>query len=40
MLLEVTDGPPVLTINNGYTFLVSELTFLFRHQAPCGEGAN
>jgi glycogen debranching enzyme len=25
MLLEVTVGPPVLTINNGYTFLVSEL---------------
>ena len=25
MALEVTVGPPVLTINNGYTFLVSEL---------------
>ena len=25
MALEVTVGPPVLTINNGHTFLVSEL---------------
>lgn len=25
MALEVTVGPPVLTVNNGYTFLVSEL---------------
>src|SRR5215831_14207516 len=25
MALEVTVGPPVLTINNGYSFLVSEL---------------
>ena len=25
MALEVTVGPPVLTINNGYTFLVAEL---------------
>jgi hypothetical protein len=25
MALEVTVGPPVLTINNGQTFLVSEL---------------
>ena len=25
MALEVTVGPPALTINNGYTFLVSEL---------------
>jgi hypothetical protein len=25
MALEVTVGPPVLTINNGHSFLVSEL---------------
>jgi hypothetical protein len=25
MTLEVTVGPPVVTINNGHTFLVSEL---------------
>ena len=31
MALEVTVGPPVLTINNGHTFLVSELDGSITH---------
>ena len=36
MLLEVTVGPPVLTINNGYTFLVSELDGSITHASHQG----
>ena len=31
MALEVTAGPPGLTINDGYTFLVSELDGSITH---------
>jgi hypothetical protein len=36
MALEVTVGPPVLTINNGYTFLVSELDGSITHDSDQG----
>src|SRR5262249_50249185 len=36
MALEVTVGPPVLTINNGYTFLVSELDGSITHASDQG----
>jgi glycogen debranching enzyme len=36
MALEVTVGPPVLTINNGYTFLVSELDGSITHGSDQG----
>jgi glycogen debranching enzyme len=36
MALEVTVGPPVLTINNGYTFLVSELDGSISHASDQG----
>ena len=36
MALEVTVGPPVLTINNGYTFLVSDLDGSIAHASDQG----
>src|SRR5262245_25032028 len=36
MALEVTVGPPVLTINNGHTFLVSELDGSITHASDQG----
>lgn len=36
MALEVTVGPPVLTIHNGYTFLVSELDGSITHPSDQG----
>src|SRR5262249_21643136 len=36
MALEVTVGPPVLTINNGYTFLFSELDGSITHDSAQG----
>jgi glycogen debranching enzyme len=36
MALEVTVGPPVLTINNGHTFLVSELDGSITHDSDLG----
>src|SRR5215472_1787567 len=36
MALEVTVGPPVLTINNGHTFLVSELDGSITHGSDQG----
>jgi glycogen debranching enzyme len=36
MALEVTVGPPVLTINNGYTFLVTELDGSITHASDQG----
>src|SRR5215831_13120491 len=36
MALEVTVGPPVLTINNGFTFLVSELDGSITHASDQG----
>jgi len=36
MALEVTVGPPVLTINNGHTFLVTELDGSITHASDQG----
>src|SRR5262245_25085743 len=36
MALEVSVGPPILTINNGYTFLVSELDGSITHASDQG----
>ena len=36
MALEVTVGPPVLTINSGFTFLVSELDGSITHDSDQG----
>jgi hypothetical protein len=36
MALEVTVGPPDLTINNGHTFLVSELDGSLTHNSDQG----